>query len=76
MDILLVTAHPDDECMFFTPSVRHFVGRGYRVDLICLSVGNFEGIGGVRRGELEKSSQILGINSVTIIDDQYKNCQK
>lgn len=71
MDILLVTAHPDDECMFFTPSVRHFKGRGDRLDLLCLSTGNFDGKGHVRRGELEKSAAVLGINSVTIIDDPY-----
>jgi N-acetylglucosaminylphosphatidylinositol deacetylase len=56
--------------MFFTPSVRHFVGRGDRVDLVCLSTGNFDGLGDVRRRELEKSAQILGIKSVSIIDDK------
>lgn len=70
MDILLVTAHPDDECMFFTPSVRHFVGRGDRVDLICLSTGNFDGLGELRRKELVKSALILGINSISIIEDE------
>ena len=71
MDILLVTAHPDDECMFFTPSVRHFVSKGDRVDLLCLSTGNYDGMGGIRRGELERSAAVLGINSLTIIDDEY-----
>ena len=71
MGILLVIAHPDDECMFFTPSVRYFRNRGDRVDLLCLSTGNFDGMGPVRRGELEKSAAVLGINSVTIIDDSY-----
>ena len=26
--VLLVTAHPDDEAMFFAPSLAHFAARG------------------------------------------------
>ena len=67
--VLLVTAHPDDECMFFTPSIRSFIGQGRKVDLICLSTGNYDGMGERRRRELEKSAQVLGISSVIVIDD-------
>ena len=37
--VLLVTAHPDDECMFFTPVILHLIDRGLRVALLCLSTG-------------------------------------
>jgi hypothetical protein len=37
--VLLVTAHPDDEAMFFAPSIGHFVGAGASVSLLCLSTG-------------------------------------
>lgn len=68
--VLLVTAHPDDECMFFTPSIRKFIDEGFRVDLLCLSEGNFDGMGGERTIELRRSAEVLGIDSVTIINDQ------
>ena len=37
--VLLVIAHPDDECMFFGPSVQHFQEAGFSVHLLSLSTG-------------------------------------
>jgi N-acetylglucosaminylphosphatidylinositol deacetylase len=39
---LIVTAHPDDETMFFAPTVLHLVEQGLRVALLCLSTGSSE----------------------------------
>ena len=36
---LVVTAHPDDESMFFLPSVVTLLDLGWRVHLLCLSTG-------------------------------------
>ena len=39
--VLFVTAHPDDECMFFSPSITaacRVVGHG-NVHVLCLSTG-------------------------------------
>ena len=38
--ILLITAHPDDECMFFAPTVLS-LGKSVRAELflLCLSEG-------------------------------------
>jgi len=38
---LLVTAHPDDECMFFAPSILKLVESQASVYLLCLSTGRF-----------------------------------
>lgn len=38
---LLVTAHPDDECMFFAPTVLQLVESQAAVYLLCLSTGRF-----------------------------------
>lgn len=67
---LLVTAHPDDECMFFTPAIRAAIHAGERVHLLCLSSGNHDGLGAMRRRELERSCAVLGITSVTVIEDK------
>jgi N-acetylglucosaminylphosphatidylinositol deacetylase len=65
---LLVTAHPDDESMFFFPFINSFV-KTNEVSLLCLSTGNADGLGKVRTTELEKASKHLGLTRLTVIDD-------
>jgi hypothetical protein len=36
---VLVTAHPDDEALFFAPTVQRLVAAGWTVRLLCLSTG-------------------------------------
>lgn len=36
---LVVTAHPDDECMFFAPTIIRLVELNASVHLLCLSEG-------------------------------------
>lgn len=36
---LIVTAHPDDECMFFAPTIIGLVDLNASVHLLCLSEG-------------------------------------
>lgn len=36
---LVVTAHPDDECMFFAPAIIQLVALNASVHLLCLSQG-------------------------------------
>ncbi|KAL3856808.1 hypothetical protein ACJMK2_011525 [Sinanodonta woodiana] len=60
--VILFTAHPDDECMFFTPTILHFLQEGSVVYLTCFSSGNFYRLAEVRRKELHKSCQVLGID--------------
>ncbi len=40
--VLLVTAHPDDECMFFAPTLLSIAATSNtKVVLLCLSIGHF-----------------------------------
>nr|AGE95113.1 hypothetical protein ECU08_0300 [Encephalitozoon cuniculi] len=48
---LLLIAHPDDESMFFAPSL---LSLGGDIDILCLSNGNKEGKGKEREKELRK----------------------
>lgn len=36
---LIVTAHPDDECMFFAPTIIQLIKLNASVHLLCLSEG-------------------------------------
>jgi N-acetylglucosaminylphosphatidylinositol deacetylase len=55
---LLVIAHPDDEAMFFAPSLAHF---GPSAHVLCLTAGEGGGDGAARRAELAMSACALGV---------------
>uniref|UniRef100_A0A6A7G3D8 N-acetylglucosaminylphosphatidylinositol deacetylase n=1 Tax=Hirondellea gigas TaxID=1518452 RepID=A0A6A7G3D8_9CRUS len=62
--VLFVIAHPDDECMFFGPTILHFTQKEKAmVFLICLTNGSYNNaeIGRRRQRELWESCQLLGI---------------
>lgn len=72
--MFLVIAHPDDEAMFFVPIVaaifRNTTCRR-NIHVVCLSSGDFEGLGQQRKEELFLSCRHLGIatENVCVIDD-------
>ncbi|KDQ31957.1 hypothetical protein PLEOSDRAFT_1100475 [Pleurotus ostreatus PC15] len=62
--ILLVTAHPDDECMFFAPTLLALLQdprHAPHVHSLCLSTGDADGLGDTRVLELERSLDVLGV---------------
>ncbi|KAJ2490728.1 hypothetical protein IWW37_002930 [Coemansia sp. RSA 2050] len=72
--VLFVTAHPDDECMFFSPTLAYLSRRSdVTVSLLCLTTGNHDQLGEVRKKELLKSAVTFGVtpDSVIIVDDQH-----
>jgi len=61
--VAFVIAHPDDEAMFFVPAIAALSARpGIECFLLCLSTGNFDGLGQQRSLELVESAQLLGLN--------------
>lgn len=73
-DVILVIAHPDDESMFFGPSILELNKENYlnNFHIICLSNGNYDNLGEIRYNELIKSSSILGLNlnNIKIYDEK------
>lgn len=66
---LLVTAHPDDESMFFLPLLRSLQASDeqegdaeWQTHLLVLSRGNFDGLGDVREAEMKACATFLGVN--------------
>lgn len=72
--VLIVTAHPDDECMFFGPTIHHLVANGTSiVYLMCLSTGANYGMGKTRKRELYEACGVLGIDCSNIIIQSSDN---
>lgn len=72
--ICLLIAHPDDEAMFFAPSVLALTRPelGNHVKILCLSSGDAAGLGETRKRELVKSGMVLGLRrgeDVYVVDD-------
>jgi len=73
--ICLLIAHPDDETMFFAPSVLALTrpSLGNHLKILCLSSGNADGLGSVRKNELVASALHLGVRNasdVLVLEDE------
>ena len=60
--LILVIAHPDDEAMFFYPTIS----RAKRLHIICLSNGGYDGLGEQREEELQRAARRLGASATCI----------
>lgn len=60
--VVIVTAHPDDECMFFGPTISSLVSNGVEVYILCLSRGDYYGIGDTRVKEFYRSCDMMGVH--------------
>ena len=73
--ILFIIAHPDDECMFFGPSLNLVVRQlcPSNVHVLCLTNGNYYGQGVVREKELVESCSLFGLKrgNIRILNDPY-----
>lgn len=63
--ICLLIAHPDDEAMFFSPTLLALTqpSLGNHVKILCLSSGDSEGLGATRKKEIAKSGIALGLRT-------------
>ncbi|KAF3930677.1 hypothetical protein ABW19_dt0207856 [Dactylella cylindrospora] len=73
-NIVLLIAHPDDEAMFFSPTIQSLTSPplSNTVQIICFSIGDAEGIGSIRQSELLTSASLLGlenVNTTVIVHD-------
>ncbi|GAD96071.1 N-acetylglucosaminyl-phosphatidylinositol deacetylase, putative [Paecilomyces variotii No. 5] len=72
--ICLLIAHPDDEAMFFAPTLLALTkpALGNHIKILCLSTGDADGLGHIRQKELQKSAMHLGLRSesdVFVVDN-------
>lgn len=73
--ICLLIAHPDDEAMFFSPTITALTAPDLEnhLKILCLSSGDADGLGETRKGELAVSAVMLGLraaNDVLVLEDE------
>jgi N-acetylglucosaminylphosphatidylinositol deacetylase len=61
-NFLIVVAHPDDECLFFSPTIIGLLSRRKKGHILVFSTGNSNGLGPIRKNELKGSCERLGID--------------
>lgn len=66
---VFVTAHPDDESMFFLPTISALLKAGETVWLLCLTTGNYDGLGDKRKRELSRVCALLKIHKLVCLDN-------
>jgi len=68
--VLLVVAHPDDESMFFSPTILFLKSKGHNIHILCMSQGNADGLGITRKQELYRACDTLKIprEQVKVLD--------
>jgi N-acetylglucosaminylphosphatidylinositol deacetylase len=75
--IILLIAHPDDESMFFSPTLQSLThpSLNNHLKILCLSTGNSDGLGATRVKELERAALMLGLRKredVFVMDDERR----
>ena len=67
--VALVIAHPDDEVMFFAPSLIKIMKEIGRENfyLVCITSGNRYDVGDIREKELIRSGHTMGIPRKNIV---------
>ncbi|XP_062183689.1 uncharacterized protein LOC133887738 isoform X2 [Phragmites australis] len=58
-NVLLVVAHPDDESMFFAPTILFLKSKCHSIHILCMSQGNADGLGNTRKEELYHACDTL-----------------
>ncbi|KTB14210.1 N-acetylglucosaminyl-phosphatidylinositol de-N-acetylase [Nakaseomyces glabratus] len=58
----LVIAHPDDEIMFFSPTILQLIDHVQELNVVCLSNGDADGLGELRAKELKDAIGYLTVN--------------
>ena len=76
--VLLIIAHPDDEIMFWTPTLKTLTSNNITMKILCLSNGNYDGLGELREKEFDNVSRELNFpdNQILNIPELQDNIKK
>jgi N-acetylglucosaminylphosphatidylinositol deacetylase len=61
---VLIIAHPDDESMFFVPLLYSLQSQSNNTWIICLTTGDYDGLGATRTVELQSAVRLFLPNAM------------
>eukprot|EP00934_Nitzschia_sp_Nitz4_P004655 Nitzschia sp. Nitz4//scaffold25_size161228//119615//120433//NITZ4_002447-RA/size161228-snap-gene-0.29-mRNA-1//-1//CDS//3329544637//4645//frame0 len=62
---VLVIAHPDDESMFFLPTIQALTqSDNETLWILCLTTGDYDGLGKIREKEMFNAGKLLGVKVI------------
>jgi N-acetylglucosaminylphosphatidylinositol deacetylase len=67
----ILIAHPDDEVLFFGPTILNLLKKGEILHVLCLTNGNYYGQGELREDELRNSCLKLNRNIIVKIVTKF-----
>ena len=67
--VLVLTAHPDDECMFFAPTILGLRKKRIEVNLLCMTSGKVP----FKKAQTQSVSVITGSISCSIVSGDISN---
>ena len=73
-EVLILIAHPDDETIFFFPTMKCLLSKYAKINILCLSNGDYYNEGNVREKEMNILKEYLHLYSVEIVkNDNLKD---
>ncbi|KAF4660861.1 N-acetylglucosaminyl-phosphatidylinositol de-N-acetylase [Perkinsus olseni] len=70
---VIVVAHPDDETMFFLPTIKWLKKLGIEINILCCTTGDYDGLGGTRKKEFEKVCNFLGARNFILDESRIRD---
>jgi len=73
---VLIIAHPDDESMFFLPTLHNLLNdkdKKCNIFILCLSNGNYDNLGAIREKELHLAAKVISLYSTSSTSDSDNN---
>ncbi|WZZ17855.1 hypothetical protein YC2023_110944 [Brassica napus] len=74
-NVLFVISHPDDESMFFSPTINYLTANAYNIHVLCLSTGNADGMGSIRKDDLRQACAVLRVPLQQLMIVDHPNLQ-
>jgi N-acetylglucosaminylphosphatidylinositol deacetylase len=66
---LLIIPHPEDELLYWSPTIKTLINYNIKLKILCLSNGNYDKIGHIRTEEFKQVSKYLKLEDNELIDD-------
>lgn len=72
-NVLFIIAHPDDEVMFFYPTLKALSYTDAIIHFLCLTNGDYYGLGKIRENEFACVMKQLNITKYEVLNNKFED---